>query len=67
MVGEDLLLCQPVEPETGESVRKYGSRQFIHRKLSKITQVNLIYPVSTLGSRKERKGHIETRHLKYLV
>ena len=61
------LICQPVKPETGESVREYGSRQFIHRKLPKITQVNLTYPVLTLGSRKERKGPIETRHLKYLA
>ncbi len=45
----------------------YGSRQLIPLKLPKITQVNLTYPVSILGSRKERKGHIETRHLKYLV
>jgi hypothetical protein len=36
-------------------------------RLPKITQVNLTYPVSILGSRRERKGHLETRHLKYLV
>ena len=32
-----------------------------------VTQVNLTYPVSTLGSRKERKGYVETRHLRYLT
>ena len=40
---------------------------FTPSELPKITQVNLTYPVSTLGSRKERKGHPETRHLKYLA
>jgi hypothetical protein len=34
---------------------------------SKVTQVNLTYPVSTLGSRRERKGHPETRHLPHVV
>jgi hypothetical protein len=37
----------------------YGSRQLIPLKLPKITQVNLTYPVSILGSRKERKGQVE--------
>jgi len=32
---------------------------FTPSELPKITQVNLTYPVSTLGSRKERKGHPE--------
>ena len=28
-----------------------------------VTQVNLTYPVFILGSRKERKGQLATRHL----
>jgi hypothetical protein len=36
-------------------------------RMQKVTWVNLQYPMSTLGSRRERTGQRETRHLKHFV
>ena len=33
------------------------------QRTAMVTQVNLFYPVCILGSRKERKGQLATRHL----
>jgi hypothetical protein len=33
----------------------------------RVTQVNLTYPVSRLGNRRERMGQLETRHLRHVV
>ena len=33
------------------------------QRTAMVTQVNLLYPVCILGSRKERKGQRATRHL----
>ena len=45
--------------------RKYGPMQYCALVLQKATWMNLSYTMSTLGSRKERMGQAETRHLQH--
>ena len=35
-------------------------------RIQMAAQINLTYPVQILGSRKERMGQAETRHLRYV-
>jgi len=61
------LRCQPTEPETTAKTWKYGPMQYRAFVLQKGTWINLSYSMSTLGSRKERMGQQETRHLQHFV
>jgi hypothetical protein len=61
------LRCLPAQPETIDVVWEYGPTGGKRDLPTLGTRVNLTYPVFMLGSRRERTGHLGTRHLQHCV